>query len=138
MAVNTKYSFHVFMRQSFVDVDPSEFNNTEIVGSCFYQESLWDGDSLSASPKDPLVDVFPPSMTGVTFVRCNLDNCNIPAGNVVGERCSHRKLRVQNDNEDWVLDGSSKPLEPVDKKRFEEDGKSIDPKDIPAVKVETS
>ncbi len=135
MAINEKYSFKDFMHQSFIGVDASEFNNTEIKGSCFYQESLWDADSLSATPKDPMIDVFPPTMNGVVFIRCNLDNCKIPTDNTVGERCSYNKIRVQNDNEDWILDGSNKPLEPIDKKRLEEEGKSVDPKDIPVSKV---
>lgn len=134
MAINEKYSFKSFTHQTFTKVVASEFNDSEIVGSSFYQESAWDSDSLSVTPKDPMADVFPPLMTGVTFIRCNLDNCNIPAGNTVGERCSARKLRVQNDLEDWILDVDHKPIEPIDKNRFEEKGVSILPKDIPATK----
>ena len=124
------------MNQKFTDIEASEFDNTEIVGSCFYQESEWDSDSLAVTPKNPNVDVFPANMTGVTFKRCNLDNCKIPTGNALGERNAHQKIRVMNDNEDWVLnDSDNKPLEPLNKKQFIQDGKSIDPKDIPAVKV---
>ncbi len=134
--INKKYSFKDFMHKKFLDVDASEFNNTEIKGSCFYQESLWNADSLSNSPKDPRVDVFPAGMTGVTFTRCNLDNCKIPSGNIIGERNSNRKIRVQNDNEDWVLnDFDNKPKEPISIKRFQEENKSINPKDIPGEKI---
>lgn len=135
MAINGEYSYKDFTHQSFTGVSTAEFNNSEIVGSCFYQESIWHSGSLGVTPKDPMIDVFPPLMTGVTFVRCNLDNCKIPIGNTIDERCQNRKIRVQNDNEDWELDGSNKPIEPLDKKRFVEDGKSVDPKDIPVSKV---
>lgn len=138
MAVNETYSFKDFMHQTCVDADAEEFNGTEIIGSCFYQEAAYDADSLSASPKDPRVDVFPAGMTGVTFRRCNLDNCTIPPGNTVvtgGNRpCSNLRIRVQNDLEDWELGTDNKPVEPLSKDMFIEKGLSIDPKDIPATK----
>ena len=137
MKRNDKHSCRDYTHLSFVDVDPAEFNDTEIVGTCFYQESLHDEDSLGAQAKDPSVAVFPPGMTGVLFARCNLDNVVIPPGNTVGERCCHRKIRVQNDLEDWVLsDVDHRPVEPIDLKRFEQEEKSTDPKDIPASKIE--
>lgn len=121
---NKKYSFKDFTGQSFVNVDPQEFNNTEIVGSCFYRES-------SLLDLSVIKNIFPIGMTGVTFSRCNLDNVNVPIGNTVSPNCCSRKIKVQNDREDWVLDGTNKPVEPVAKKLFLQEGKSIDPKDIP-------
>ena len=122
--INKKYSFKDFTAQSFASVDPSEFNNTEIVGSCFYQEA------------EPDTEVFPAGMVGVTFKRCNLDNVKIPPGNTVEGSCCHRKIKVQNDLEDWFLDTSLKPVEPMSKKKFIELGISTDPKDIPATKLD--
>jgi len=119
MALNEKYSYHDFMHQSFTDVPVSEFNNSEIVGSCFYQENK------------PNHVIFPSGMTGVTFRKCNLDNVQIPPTCIVQSDCSLRKIRVQNDFEDWVLDNSLKPVEPVNKKVFLGLGLSVDPADIP-------
>jgi hypothetical protein len=136
MAINDNYSFQSFKRQSFVDVDAAAFNNSEIVGSSFYQEAPHRDDSGSArgtGHRSPMVDVFPPDMTGVTFIRCTLDNVTIPAGNTIGERCTHRKLRVMNDGDDWVLDDvTNKPVEPMSVEMYEKYGVSIDPADIPA------
>lgn len=36
--INEKYSYKNLMNVDLSDVDASEFNNTEIYGSCFYQE----------------------------------------------------------------------------------------------------
>ena len=129
--INNKYSFKDFMNKKFINVDSSEFNNTEIKGTCFYQESKYSISGLSAKPIDPITDVFPLNMTGVTFIRCNLDNVKIPIGNTIGERCSNRKIRVQNDMSDWELDTNSKPTKPLDETERIEKGVSIDPKDIP-------
>ena len=137
MKLNDKYSFGAFMGQSFRNRPVEEFSDTEIVGSCFYQEDKPDSQ------------VFPPSMTGVTFRRCNLDNVFIPPGNTVvteGEDyCCTKRIMVQpptpkakpdKDDEpdaciDWIVDKANKPVEPMDKKRFIEEGRSLDPKDIP-------
>lgn len=139
---NKKYSYGDFTHQSFVDEPAKDFNDTEIVGSCFYQESAYDAGSLSPTPPDPRVVIFPASMRGVVFKRCNLDNVIMPAGNTVvatgAEPCCQRRIRVQNDLEDWALAADNKPLEPVAKKQFQRLGLSIDPKDIPAEKLEKS
>jgi hypothetical protein len=106
MAVNQTYSFKDFMGQNFSGVDASEFNNSEIVGSCFYQEG------------EPDRDIF-------------------PAGNTIEGGC-HRKIKVQNDLEDWIFDGANAPVEPVAKKTFLALGLSIDPADIPPTKLTVS
>jgi len=120
MAINEKYSYKDFTGQYLTDVPASEFNNSEIVGSCFYQEWL-DGDTMK--------DIFPAGMTGVKFTGCNLDNVFVPTGNVI-EGGTHKRIRVQKDMEDWIVDSGENPVEPLHKKRFEELGLSIDPKEI--------
>ena len=123
MAINEKYSYKNFIRRKFKSIDAQEFNNTEIVGTCFYQEN------------SPDSDIFPDEMAGVTFTKCNLDNVLIPLGNIVNGGCN-RRIKVQNptiDNptpEDWILDNLGNPIEPVNKERFIKKGLSIDPKDI--------
>jgi hypothetical protein len=121
--INEKYSFKDFMNQDFSGVDASEFNDTEIKGSCFYQE-------------DDAKEIFPSDMTGVTFIRCNLDNVIIPAGATVDKSCINRRIKVQNDLEDWFLDGSSQPTEPMHKDDYLRLGLSTDPADIPATKMD--
>jgi hypothetical protein len=120
--INEKYSFKDFMNQGFYEVDASEFNNTEIVGSCFYQELIAD------------TEIFPPTMTGVTFKRCNLDNVKIPAGNIVETSCCHRRIEPQNDLE-WLVDDKHEPTEPMRKADYLRLGISIDPADIPTEKM---
>ena len=72
-------------------------------------------------------------MTGVTFRKSNLTNCNVPAGNTVdGNSCSTDRLCVQNDYEDWLVDDQGDPLAPVNPKAFDRWGVSKDPVDIPA------
>lgn len=121
--VNEKYSYKDFLGQSFTAVDPAEFDGTEIVGSCFYQENK------------PRSSIFPVGMTGVTFVRCNLDNVKVPAGNTIGPRCSNRQCQCQNDGHDWEINAANKPIRPLNEKQFLQDGLSTDPASIPAEKL---
>ena len=54
----------------------------------------------------------------------------IPVGcTVVGG--SNQRIKVQNDEQDWILDETLKPVEPVNKKRLIQEGGNIDPKNIP-------
>jgi hypothetical protein len=124
---NEKYSYRAFLSRglSFVAIDPREFNDTEIVGTCFYQE--WHEDDGERIVKD----IFPVGMTGVTFRDCNLDNVLVPTGCRV-EGGTNKVIRVQNDLEDWVCDVAGKPVEPIAKVLFVQFGLSIDPADIPA------
>jgi hypothetical protein len=123
MAINQKYSFKDFTGQDFSSVDASEFNNTEIKGSCFYQEG------------EPDTEIFPTGVTGVTFIRCNLDNVKIPVGNTVDKTCINRKIKAQNDLEDWFLNDSNQPTEPMRKADYLRLGISTDPADIPSTKI---
>lgn len=127
--LNEKYSFKDFTHQTFLMTPVEEFNDTIIRGSCFYQEKLEDHDN-------DLVAVFPEGMKGVTFERCNLDNVLIPKGNTVEDCCSNRRIKIQNDLEDWVIDSNGKAKEPVNKKHFTQLGISTNPSDIPKRKQE--
>ena len=127
--INEKYSFKSFPVRdlSFKDRPASEFNNTTIKNSSFYQ--LWkEGD------QDGIVrDIFPDGMTGVLFLNCNLDNVYIPSGNEL-KHSSNKKIAIQNDLSDWILDNTLRPVEPLDKEDRIKRGVSIDPKDIPSKK----
>ena len=118
--VNEKYSYKDFTGMDFSKVDVKEFNNTEIIGSCFSQE-------------EPFTSIFPDKMTGVKFARCNVDNVNIPVGNTL-EKCTNKMIKRQNDLEHWVVDKELKPIEPLNKEMYQELKISIDPKDIPVIK----
>lgn len=110
---------------------------TEIVGTCFYRESPL------GEAGDPLKKIFPASMTGVIFKRCNLDNVFVqePENTIMdadGIASSHRRIRVQNDMQDWIVDADGKPDRPLDPTLQAELGLSPDPKDIPASPVEVN
>ena len=139
MAINEKYSFKDFTGQTFIGVDSDEFSNTEIVGSCFAQEVLYNIDAShlnSGKHEDTERDIFPSGMNNVTFRRCNLDNCKVSGVSVIVEGGIHRKIRVMNDLQDWVLDDSTfEPIEPISKKRYLELGLSIDPNNISVTKL---
>ena len=96
--INQKYSHGSFQDQQFKEVPASEFNNSRIVNSNFYQLET------------PNSDIFPDDMTGVIFDRCNLDNVKIKGSNTVLPNCSNRKIQVQNDLEDWILDNNLDPV----------------------------
>lgn len=88
-------------------------------------------------------EVFRQNMIGVKFVCTRLDNVFVPDGNFIineinGQPCgSHNLIQVQNDLEDWVIDGNGEPIEPINKDAFLEKGISIDPDDIPNEPLET-
>ena len=126
--INEKYSHKTFPYHglSFKDKPASEFNDTEIVGSCFYQE--WREDELKV-----VKDIFPTGITGMIFRRCNLDNILIPPGNVV-ESGTNKVIKVQNDWDDWFLDSTLKPIEPLNKKIRLLHKVSINPQSIPTQK----
>ena len=127
--INEKYSFKAFPYHgvSFKDRPASEFNNTIIRGSCFYQEWV-EGDM------EVVKDIFPDGMTGVVFEKCNLDNVYVASGNTVVKGCN-RKLKHQNDLEVWILDDNLKPIKPMDKVYRLLSNVSIDPKNIPKKKL---
>ena len=121
MALNEKYSYKTWKRQQFTKLDVAEFAG-EIIGAGFSQN-------------EPFTDVFPPTLTGTTFVRCNLDNCNIPAGAVV-TRGTNKHICQMNDGNYWIIDTYGNPIEPREKERYLELGLSIDPMDLPPKPLE--
>lgn len=125
--VNVKYSHKYFPDQNFLTVDPSEFNNTCIFGLYIYQLATEKG----VLPEIIMRDVFPSGMTGVEFVACNLDNVIIPFGNTVHSTSINRRIQLQNDLEDWILNVLNKPIEPRNKAARLKVGVSISPADIP-------
>lgn len=102
----------------------SDLSGKVIYNSCFSNET-------------PDKKIFQDALVNVTFVACNLDNVFIPGGNLVVDG-TFRRFKVQNDLEDWVLDGQGKALEPINKKLYGILGISADPKDIPTQKLDKS
>ena len=118
MKLNERYSYQSWKRKVFVDVDPVEFNDTEIIGACFYQDR-------------PYSDVFPKDVKGLVLTKCNLDNVNIPAGATVNGGCNNHIL-TQSDGEYWIVDRDLKPVRPRDADKYVALKLSTDPKALPA------
>lgn len=97
---------------------------TTVYASVFYRES-------------PDSNVFLSTMTGVTFVECNLDNVVLPVGNELKNvyRPSKRRFFVQNDWRDWILNDSNEPVELIDKDYWLELEYSTRPADIPTRRI---
>ena len=102
--------------KSYLDKRASFFNG-EVVTGCFYQQYFQD------------VDIFPSKIV-CTFKNANLDNVKIHRGMTL-INCSTRRIRVQRDGQDWILDAAGNPVEPVNKRIFEREGKNTDPTKIP-------
>ena len=132
--LNTKYSYKDFLNQDLSHLDSSEFNDSIIRGSCFYQEAPYSPDALSPTPPDPRKDIFPDDLKNVVFEKCNLDNVLIKEEMTADNSNSTRLIRIQNDLEDWELGINFTPIRPIELKKFEELGISIDPIDIPEQK----
>ena len=118
--INEEWSFKNFSNRPVPDI-PS---NITVYCTQFYHEIP---DSFT----------FPATMTGVRFVKCNLDNVIVPAENVITE-CSQKRFRVQNDGNDWEINEFNKPVKYLGgDKQFVKRGLPVpDPKDIPLEKVE--
>jgi len=121
MAKNEKFSHKDFMHKILTDTDPKDWDDTEVVGSCFYNET-------------PRTKVFPDGIKNVKFIGCNLDNIVIPETCTM-EKCTNKLIQVQSDLNDWILDEDLKPVEPLNKARYIKLGVSYDPKDLPGIKV---
>lgn len=111
-----EFSFKDFTGRA--NINPSGI----IYASCFSQE---EADR----------HIFPDGMTGVTFIKCNLMNVFIPAGNTVID-CLQERFKVQNDRNDWLIGADNKPTMPIDHKIFTKLGLPIpNPLDIPKIKL---
>jgi hypothetical protein len=133
--INEKYSYQDFQDKSFKDVDASEFNDTTIAGSNFFQF------------EKPYADIFPDGMKNVIFLHCNLDNVDLSKceGCKIEGTTTNKQLKVQNDTEYWIVQKASNvenaeliPVEPLRKEKFLEVGISILPQDIPTTKKDVS
>lgn len=104
------------------------YSNRDLTGFNLSAENM-DGMTIENSCLSDAT--LPPTLTGTTFIDCNMDNVTVPEGNTL-IRCSNRMIAVQNDGEDWVLDPITRePIEPVNKKYLEMIGANTDPALIP-------
>jgi hypothetical protein len=117
--LNEKYSYHSWKRKTFLDADPAEFNDSEIIGAVFHQDA-------------PYSDVFPQLPKGGTCIlrECNSDNCNIPVRYSV-EGGTNKHFLAQNDGEYWIVGRDLKPIAPRDVDVFIKCGLSVLPSGIP-------
>jgi len=88
LPINEKYSYKDFTNQDLSFEPAEDFNNTRIVGSCFYQENKKNAK------------IFPKKMKGVEFDRCNLDNVKVNGTNKVLDTCTNKKIKVRDDKFD--------------------------------------
>lgn len=100
-----------------------ELDGLVVYSTTFYQEA-----------RD--VDIFPSDVQNLTLAFCNLDNVKIPAG-VTLIQCSTRRLQVQNDLRDWELNDKNLPVKVTNEAYEKSLGRSIDPTDIPPVKIQS-
>ncbi len=114
---NDKYSFKDYTNQSLLDA--VDISGAVIIGSCFSQ-------SVGLKDKVPIL-VFPKDMRLVLFVECNLDNVEMPPGNMVADSCSMNLIQPQNDGLDWLLDKNKKPKELRGRRRLYSRGHNINP-----------
>ena len=113
LTYSAEWSLKHFSQKTGIDIP----DGTVVYASTFHQE-------------EPDTIVFRPDMTGVYFVRCNLNNVFIPPGNTIRDS-SQRRYRVQNDLRDWEIDSQNRPTRLINAERWFAEGYSIDPVDIP-------
>ena len=99
MAINEKYSYKDWFGLNLTTKPASDFNDSEIVGACFSQDN-------------PHTDVFPAGVVSLTFTRCNLDNCNIPAGAILNRTSNNQWKYV--DGEQMVVDINDDPIDTLE------------------------
>ena len=124
MALNEKHSYKDYTHQEFTKTDAKDWNDSEVVGTCFHQTV-------------PKTSIFPAGITGVKFVKCNLDNVVIPKDCTVEGGC-HRWIAAQKDGSDWLLDDNLLPVEPLNKAEYVKLGLSVDPAALPITTKDVS
>ncbi len=117
-----KLSRRIFTNWEFLSRPEYDFTNKVIYDSCFYNEN-------------PDSDIFPLTTQNVTFINCNLNNIVLdPSFTVLGG--SHKRIKCQNDLNDWLLDDFDNPVTPLDVHIYEKLKLPIpSPLDIPKNKV---
>lgn len=113
---NDDYSFCDFSNQDLAHFP--DLKDITIYSSQFYWEK-------------PNSIPFAEYSTGITFVKCNLDNVIVPPRSILISS-SNRKFKNQNDGEDWFLDDNGSPMFPINRQLYISLGLSINPLDIPA------
>ena len=125
--------------QNLRAVPAAEWDNSLVRNSCFYQEARRDGSGPGWAANG-LRAIMPAGVTGAEFLNCNLDNCRLPAGATMIEQdgvptCSRRRIRVQNDRRDWLLDANGDPTEPVTRRQDQQEGRNVAPGQIPGTPI---
>lgn len=111
----------------------------DFTGRNLRNEKIEPGETIEAScfsQEKPDTHVFPDDMTGVTFLRCNLDNVFIPEGNLMID-CRQRRFLVQNDGNDWEVDENNLPVQLLNNKIFTKLGLDAPtPEELPLERVD--
>jgi hypothetical protein len=76
--------------------DRTDMDGLTITGTCLSQSA-------------PDTHCLPETLSGVTFVHCNLMNVYIPDGNTVID-CQTQRYLVQPDGQDWEVDSDNNPI----------------------------
>jgi len=121
--------YNVDVELSLRDFTGHDMSTIDLFGKVIY------GSTFSREVPDSAV--FPKNMSGAKFIKCNLDNVLMPGGNELID-CSTRRFKFQNDLEDWLINESGDPVEPVNKKTYLSLGLSTDPKDLPSEPLKQS
>lgn len=116
-----------YSRKSYANKD---FVNINLPSGSTVYASMFMNEKLDMS-------IFPSTMTGITFLECNLDNIILPPGNLIINLYTYppKKFKMENDLRYWVLDEQGKAKKLLEEDYWKNKGFSIDPKDIPAEKI---
>ena len=113
-----------FKGKTFVDVDPAEFSDSEIVGTSFYQDGK------------PGTKVFPAGVKNLLLTGCDLNNVDTSDPEItVGAHCCNHQVAIQNNLEFYKLDKDGNPVSPLDEAAFDKCSLSKNPADIPVEKL---
>lgn len=90
--INEKYSYKDLSGIDYTNFPESDFSG-EIVGSYFYQENL------TGLPNR--IKIFPTDIV-TNFVRCNLDNIEIPVGANLYDCCNRLFISDETGDHEWL------------------------------------